>query len=312
MSLGVAIGPADAVNYVDETIELTREAAEAGLTSAWFGQRFEYDAAGLAAVVGRAVPGIRVGTSAIPVFGRHPILVAAQARTAQAATHGRFQLGLALGAPAFVEPALGTPFERPIARLREFLTALRTVLETGHVDHHGELITAVTPLPSALPGAEHPIPLLVAAMGPQALRVTGELADGTLPNLAGPRTLAEHIVPAITRAAAEAGRPRPRIIALAPAVVTADVDRARETAAKQLAIYDSIPSYHRVIQLEGADSAADLAVIGSEEEVAAAVQRYYDAGADEVVLTQTGLDGTENRRRTWKLLGALNQQRSSS
>ncbi|MFC4071711.1 TIGR03564 family F420-dependent LLM class oxidoreductase [Actinoplanes subglobosus] len=305
MSIGVAIGPTGAVNYVDETIAQARAAQEAGLRNVWFGQRFDYDVAALAALVGREVPGLTVGASAIPIFGRHPVLVAGQAQTAQAATHGRFRLGLALGARSLVEPVLGVPFERPITRLREFLTVIRTVLETGQADFQGELISARTVLPTGLPGAETAVPLLVAAMGPQALRVTGELADGTLPNLAGPRTLSRHIVPALTKAAAEAGRPRPRVIAFLPAVVTGDPERAREAAERQLAFYDTIPSYHRVVELEGASRAAELAVIGDEKTVAAEIRRYFDAGADEVVVTQAGLDGPDGQLRTWRLLGEL-------
>lgn len=103
------------------------------------------DSPQLAAIVGREVPGLHVGTSAIPVFGRHPLLVSSQAQTAQAATHGRYHLGLALGTKLLTEAGFGIPFERPIARLREFLVALRQLTETGAADFHGELLTATTP-----------------------------------------------------------------------------------------------------------------------------------------------------------------------
>ncbi|MDH6436787.1 alkanesulfonate monooxygenase SsuD/methylene tetrahydromethanopterin reductase-like flavin-dependent oxidoreductase (luciferase family) [Streptomyces sp. SAI-144] len=144
----------------------------------------------------------------------------------------------------------GLPFERPIARLREFLTALRQLTETGTADFHGEPLTATTPIPARVPGAESGIPLLVAAMGPQALRVSGELADGILPYLGGPRALAEHIIPALTAAAAAAGRPAPRIVALVPGVVTDDVDAVRAQATENLAFYKQISSYpgHRALR----------------------------------------------------------------
>ena len=92
-----------------------------------------------------------------------------------------------------------------------------------------------------------PIPVYVAAMGPKALRVTGELADGTLPYLAGPRTIEEFIVPGITEAAAEAGRPAPRVIAAVPVLLSDDVEGARTAAAQQLSFYEAIPSYRNVI-----------------------------------------------------------------
>ncbi|MGI5467767.1 LLM class F420-dependent oxidoreductase [Streptomyces sp. CA-132043] len=305
MTVGVALNATDTDNQIDASVRLAEEAAAAGLRSAWFGQTFGADSPQLAAIVGRAVPGLQVGTSAIPVFGRHPLTVAGQALTAQAATHGRYHLGLALGTKFLTEGGFGLPFERPAARLREFLTALRQLTETGTADFHGELLTAATPIPARVPGADAGVPLLVAAMGPQALRASGELADGILPYLAGPRALAEHIVPAVTAAAEAAGRPAPRIVALVHGVVTDDVDAVRDTATEQLAFYEQIPSYARVIELSGGKRAVDVAVIGDERTVAEEVRRYRDAGATEVVFTGTEIAGDADRLRTWDLLGSL-------
>ncbi|KUN38044.1 LLM class F420-dependent oxidoreductase [Streptomyces longwoodensis] len=305
MTVGVALNASDAPNQVDATVELAKEAAAAGLRSAWFGQTFGADSPQLAALVGREVPGLHVGTSAVPIFGRHPLLVSSQAQTAQAATHGRYHLGLALGTKPLTETGFGLPYERPIARLREFLTALRQLTEHGTADFEGELLTARTPLPARVPGAEGGVPLLVAAMGPQALRASGELADGILPYLAGPRALADHIVPALTRAAEAAGRPAPRVVALVFGVVTDDADAVRAEALERLAFYEQFPSYARVIELSGARRAADVAVIGDERTVEAEVRRYRDAGATEVVFAGTETAGDAGRRRTWDLLGDL-------
>ncbi|MFF8410645.1 TIGR03564 family F420-dependent LLM class oxidoreductase [Streptomyces omiyaensis] len=310
MTLGVTLASTRSPHSVDETVRLAREARDAGLHSAWFGQTFAHDSPMLAAVVGREVPGLHVGTAALPVFGRHPLLVSSQAQTAQTATGGRYHLGLALGTRHLTEAAFGLPYERPVGLLREFLTALRPLLETGEADFHGELLTATTPYPAAVPGARPTVPVLVAAMGPQALKASGELADGILPFLAGPRALAEHIVPAVTAAARAAGRPTPRIVALVPGLVTADPDGVRRRAAENLALYERIPSYRRVIGLSGAARAAELAVLGDEEAVAAEVRRHFDAGATEVVFTATDLGGEDDRRRTWKLLGELSAERA--
>ncbi|TFI20422.1 TIGR03564 family F420-dependent LLM class oxidoreductase [Streptomyces sp. 4R-3d] len=305
MTVGVALNATDPDNQIDATVRLAGEAAAAGLRSAWFGQTFGADSPQLAAIVGREVPGLQVGTSAIPVFGRHPLTVASQALTAQAATHGRYHLGVALGSRFLVEGGYGIPFERPVARLREFLTVLRQLTETGAADFEGELLTTRTPIPARVPGADAGVPLLVAAMGPQALRASGELADGILPYLAGPRALSDHIVPAVRAAAKAAGRPAPRIVALVYGVVTDDVDAVRETATEALAFYEQIPSYARAIELSGGTRAVDVAVIGDERTVAAEVRRYRDAGATEVVLAGTEIAGDADRRRTWDLLGQL-------
>ena len=308
MGIGISLhGPAGVDNYVDAIVDSARKAAAAGVRSAWFGQRFDYDSTALAAIVGREVPGLLVGTSAIPIFGRHPLLVGAQAQTAQAATGGRFHLGLGLGAGPFVETTLGVRYDRPIALLREFLTALRPLLDTGRTEHRGELITAVTPMPSGLAGASPSVPILVAAMGPQALRVTGELADGTLPLLAGPRVVADHIVPPLVKAAESAGRPAPRVIAFVNAVVTADVEGTRERAAEQIAFLDQFPSYQRVVRLGGFTQGVELAAIGDEKVVTAAIRDYYDAGATEVVLS-SAFGTAEDQERTWRLVGELNRE----
>lgn len=299
MNIGVVLPAAPAgANLVDDVVEAARQAADLGLRSAWFAQLFDFDAVALAALVGREVPGLEVGTSVVPVFGRHPLTVAAAAQTAQAATGGRFTLGVGLGAKSFVEPVFGVPHERPAQRLREFLTVLREVLTTGQADFAGETLTARTPFPVTLPGAGR-TPLLVAAMAPLALRAAGELADGILPYLAGPRALAEHVVPELHRAASGA----PEVVAMVPTVVTDDVDRVRAEAARHFASYDQIPSYRRVVELGGATSAADLAVIGDEDAVAAELRRYLDAGATAVVATQTDLAGERDRLRTWRFLG---------
>lgn len=304
MTLGVALAAEDTDNVVDDLIAQTVQAAEAGIKSVWFSQLFGHDAVTMAALAGRAVPGIAIGTSVVPLYPRNPLLLAGLAQTAQAATHGRFTLGVSLGAKALLEPAYGVPYPAPIRHLREFLTVLGQVFRREEVAFDGQTLSAHPGLPTAVAGAD-PVPIIVAAMGPQALRVTGELADGTLPYLAGPRALAEQIVPAITRAAESAGRPAPKIIAAVPAVVTDDVDEVRELAAGQLAFYDSIPSYSRIIAAEGVAKAAEIAVIGDEKVVSAAVQRYFDAGATEVVLTTSGLRNAEDRLRTWQLLGEL-------
>jgi F420-dependent oxidoreductase-like protein len=177
--------------------------------------------------------------------------------------------------------------------------------EHGTADFQGELLTARTPLPARVPGAEGGVPLLVAAMGPQALRASGELADGILPYLAGPRALADHIVPALTRAAEATGRPAPRVVALVFGVVTDDADAVRAEALEHLAFYEQFPSYARVIELSGARRAADVADHGDERTVEAEVRRYRDAGATEVVFAGTEIAGDAARRRTWDLLGDL-------
>ena len=300
MSTGVLLTPnRSAEHVVDDAVLQASLAYEAGARQVWLGQQLDLDAIAVAAVIGAAVPGIAIGTSVVPINPRHPLTVAAAAQTAQSASHGRFSLGLGLGVAILEEIAFGLPTSHAAQRLREYLTVLRAVRDTGTVEFRGDHITAVDPqvMPVALPSAA-PYPLYVAAMGPQTLQVTGELADGTLP-YAGPRTLEEFIVPTIGKAAADAGRPAPRVFGMVSVAVTEGDDAtaaARAVAVDTMAMYDQMPSYQRINAREGVDTVVDLALIGSADHVARGLARYLDAGATDLVLMPILTGGDELRR----------------
>jgi F420-dependent oxidoreductase-like protein len=303
MPTGIFLFPnPQADNLVDDVVAQARRAYDVGVRQVWLAQQFDHDAISLAGLVGAAVPGLGVGTSVVPINPRHPLIVASLAQTAQAASHGNFSLGLGLGAHEPERLAFGTSWPNTIGRLREHLQVLKSIFDTGSVDFHGEQFTASPAWPVKVAGGT-PIPVYVAAMGPKALQATGELADGTLPYLAGPRTIAEFIEPTIAKAAADAGRPAPRIIAAVPALVSDDIDAARTFATEQLSFYETIPSYQKVLAREGIASAAELAAIGSAEAVTRQLQSYLDAGATDVVLSP--LDRTAPSEELWAVAAAL-------
>ncbi|HEV7579653.1 MAG TPA: LLM class F420-dependent oxidoreductase [Mycobacterium sp.] len=309
MPTGIKLGArANAANVVDDVVSQARRAHEIGVRQVWLAQQFDYEAIALAALVGAAVPGLGVGTSVVPINPRHPLMMASLAQTAQAASHGNFSLGLGLGAHSPERQAFGTSWPNTIQRLREHLTVLRSIFDEGTVDFHGDEFTASPGWPVAVRGGA-PVPVYVAAMGPKALRVTGELADGTLPYLAGPRTIAEFIEPTIATAAADAGRPKPRIIAAVPVLVTGDsqndIDAGRNLAAEQLSFYETIPSYQRVIAREGVDNVAELAAVGSSDVVARQLQTYLDAGATDVVLSPLDRSGSADREAVWAVAASM-------
>lgn len=188
------------------------------------------------------------------------------------------------------------PANPTVQRLREYLTVLRAIRDDRTADFHGSQLTAVDPsvLPVALAEATSFL-LYVAAMGPRAAGHR-ELADGTLPANAGPRTIEGFIAPTITRAADDAGRSSPRIIAMVIVAVTGDVDAARASAATSLTLYDSIPSYQKVFAREGVSSAVDLAVIGPAETVTRRLKSYLDAGATDLALVPLQTEPAELRR----------------
>ncbi|MFF1820688.1 TIGR03564 family F420-dependent LLM class oxidoreductase [Kribbella sp. NPDC058245] len=313
MTVGIALPTtSDAVarstNAVDLLIDQARTAAEFGVGGIWLSQRFDVDALTLAAAVAREVPDVAIGTSVVPMYPRHPVVLASQALTVQAASAGRFTLGIGLGAGPVAEGLYGVPYDRPIRHLRDYMTTLRAIFAGEEADVHGPTVTAATAGYSTVVGGASTLPIIVAAMGEQALRAAGELADGTLPFLAGRRTIANTIAPAITAAAQSAGRTAPRIIAAVPAIVTSKVDAVTAAAREELGFYAAFPTYQRILAAEGIDHPAQLALIGDEETVAAGVRAYLEAGATEVIFAQTGLGSRADQLRTGELAGALTKE----
>ncbi|WP_223842994.1 TIGR03564 family F420-dependent LLM class oxidoreductase [Amycolatopsis methanolica] len=210
------------VDDTGKTIDDIVTAARSGLPALWLGQRFGWDPLTALAVAGREVPGIELGTAIVPTWPQHPITLATRALSTQSATGNRLSLGVGLSHPVMVEGQYGLPYDRPARHLREYLSALGPLLSGETVAHQGETLTARARVEVA--GATPPA-LLVSALGDRTLRVAGELADGTITTWAGPRTLGEHIVPKIRKAAA--GRAEPRVVAGVVVAVTDDPDGIR-------------------------------------------------------------------------------------
>ncbi len=304
MRIGVLGGSDVAVGAgVDAIVESARKAAEQGFASYWLPQIFGADALTACAVVGREVDGIELGTAVVPTFPRHPLMLAAQALTVQSATGGRLNLGIGLSHKLVVEGMWGYSFEKPVRHMREYLTALRAAVHGEQVSFEGETVKAVTMGPITIAGGV-PCPILVAALGPQMLELTALLAEGTITWMTGPATLAEHTVPTITKAAENAGRPAPRIVVGLPVCVTDDPDAGRERASAAFAIYGQLPSYRAMLDREGAEGPADVAIVGDETAVRAGIQRIADAGATEFTAAEFGATDDE-RTRTRELLRSL-------
>lgn len=284
-----------------EVLQAARRAAEEGLDTVWCSQIFDYDALTLLGALAREVPGIGLGTAVVPVQPRHPVMLAAQALSVQALSNGRLRLGIGLSHQVVVEGVFGASFDRPVRYLREYLEILLPLLEGGSASFQGEVLRASTLGPLEVPGARRP-PLLLAALGPRMVELAGRRADGTVTWMTGAGALASRIAPALARAASEAGRPRPEVVVGLPVCVTADVAAAREAAGRIFAIYGHLPSYRRVLDEEGATGPGDVALVGDEETVAAALDRLEDAGATHFAAAPYG--SAEERERTLALLAA--------
>jgi len=249
---------------LDDLIEEARRAEADGFHSFWMAQIFGLDALTALSVVGREVPRIELGTAVIPTYPRHPMMLAQQALTTQLATGGRLALGIGTSHQIVVESMWGMSFEKPVRHVREYLSVLMPMLEGQPVSFDGE--TYKVHAAASVPGATRPS-VVVAALGPQMLRLCGAMTDGTSTWCVGLDTLKKHTVPTLTEAAEAAGRPAPRVVCMLPILVTDDPAGARARAAQLFAIYNQLPSYRSMMDREGVEGPGDLAIVGSEAEV---------------------------------------------
>ena len=279
-------------------------AAEDGFDTYWLPG--EVDPISTIVSIGREVPEIMLATSVIPVYSRHPVALAAEALMTNQAIGGRFILGIGLSHRSIVLTKWGQPFDRPVRYLREYLEILVPLLDTGTVDFQGEMLGGHTTI--RVDGAVRP-PVLVAAMGPQTLRVAGRLADGTDTWMTGPKTLTELTVPTITAAAAIAGKPPPRIAAGMIVCVTNDDKAAHARAAQEFVHHAEFPTYRAMLDREGKQGPADIAIIGGAAAVRAAVLGYRDVGVTDFIASPFGTP--EERLETRAVLRALAAEMAS-
>lgn len=295
---------------VDSIVEPIRQAEADGFQSAWMGNHLNHDAMTLCALAGQATSTIELGTAVVPTYPRHPMVMAQQALTTNMACGGRFILGLGLSHKFIVEGWQGLRWATPVRHLREYLEVLNPLLDGDLVNHKGqEYRVQLNNAPFTqldVPGGGRP-KVLIAALGPGMLKVTGELADGTSMFWCGPNYIEQTAVPTITKAAESAGRPAPRIIAGIPISVTDKEEEARASCAKVWEVYGKIYSYKNVIAAEGASGVADLAVVGDEATVRAQLKRLESIGVTDyngAILPVP--EDREAPQRTYEFLRDLN------
>jgi 5,10-methylenetetrahydromethanopterin reductase len=285
---------------IDDVVRAAQKTEQDGFASYTLPQIFGLDAMGMLAVIGREVPRIELLTGVVPTYSRHPLTMAQQALTVQAASGGRFSLGIGLSHQIVVENMFGLSFAQPVRHMREYLSVLVPLLRGGKADVDGATIRthAALDVPE-LP----PVPVLVAALGPKMLDLAGTVADGTVTWMTGPATLADYTVPTIAAAAERAGRPAPRVATSLPICLTSDPDAARERAASEFRTYGFLPSYRAMLDREGADGPADVAIIGDEATVRNGLARLADAGVTDFVASIYG--EREERDATRALLQSM-------
>ena len=276
MRFGLMSGASMTGVTVDSIVTLAKRAEAAGFASLWMAHIRSIDAIAALGVAGRETSRIELGTAVTPTYPRHPMAMAQQALTTAQLCGQRFVLGIGLSHQRVVEGMLGLSYAQPVRHIREYLSVLRPLLRGEMVNFEGELYR-IANLQIDVPGVVD-VPVVVAALGEQMLRLTGRVADGTSTWMTGPQTLATHIRPTLAAAAAAAGRPVPRIIAGLPIVLTDEVDAAREKIARSLAIYGQLPSYRAMLEREGHRGPGDAALVGDEAQLREQLLRLRDAG----------------------------------
>jgi F420-dependent oxidoreductase-like protein len=292
---------------VEALLASARRADAQGFATAWVPHiPWSFDALTALTLAGTVTERIELGTAVVPTFPRHPLALAQQALSTQAATGGRLALGLGPSHAMVIEGMYGLGYESPAAHTREYVEVLdRAFAGTGQVEYDGERFHVHALLD--VPDAARPPSMLVAALAPLMLRLAGERTDGTITWMADVRATAEHVVPRITKAAADAGRPPPRIVAGLPVAVCDDTAAGRERAGKLFAVYENIPAYRRMLDRGDAGSPSQVAIVGTEREVEEQLRSHASAGVTDLCAAVFGVgdDHAASRERTHAFLAAL-------
>ena len=301
MKIGLSLSEPPPGDDVLGALTASLEQARAdGYASVWMANIFGLDALTALAVAGSRVPDIELGTAVVPTYPRHPGALAQQALTVQAATGGRLALGIGLSHQVVIEGMYGLSFDKPARHMREYLAILLPLLESGRVSYEGETLTARMGLTRA---SDQRVPVYLAAMAPRMLQLAGAVADGTVLWMTGPSAIESHVVPTMAAAAEAAGRTPPRVVCVLPVAVTDDPAGSRAYADKAFRIYNDLPSYRAMLDLEGAAGPGDVAIVGDEASVTEQIQALSGIGVTDFVAGSfaTGDDA----ERTRALLSAL-------
>jgi len=313
MRIGVMLGP-ERGRYRHKVAQLIADAEAAerdGFTSIWVPQiPGDFDAFTMITLLGRATQRIELGTAVLPIQTRHPIAMAQEFLSNQAVCEGRFTLGLGASHHWVIEGQLGLPYERPAHLMRNYLEVLNAALKgPGSVDVENDGYRVHSPVDVT----DHsPNPIVLAALAPVMLRVAGEQASGTILWMADERAVADHVVPRITKAAAGAGRPAPRIIAGVPVALCPkdEVDAAREWANRALGHAEYSPNYQRLLEHGDATDVGDILAAGDESAVTLRLRSFRDAGVTDLAVRVLALGRDRNariesRKRTLAFLASL-------
>jgi F420-dependent oxidoreductase-like protein len=303
---------------VGNAVALAQRCEALGFRGFFLGAAFGLEPITALAAVAQHTERIGLGTSVVPTWPRHPFVVAQQAATANAASGGRFRLGIGPSHPP-VMSMYGIASEHPVRHTREYLTIVKALLSDGSVKFRGDHFSVFGFLDVEHGGSP---PVLLGALRPRLCALAGELADGAISWLVPCDYLSGTVLPAVARGASRTDRANPPVLASMPCVLSRDLDAVLELANRELAIYLAVPTYVDVFVRAGLlpdHSAAEhgwtaelvdaLVPWGDAGTLAERLQGWIDAGADELVLSPFGCgrDPGANLDDLLEVLGELNR-----
>jgi alkanesulfonate monooxygenase SsuD/methylene tetrahydromethanopterin reductase-like flavin-dependent oxidoreductase (luciferase family) len=209
--------------------DLARRADAAGYESVWVTHGVGRDGLQVLSAYAHAAPRVGLGTGVLPIYPRHPVLLAQEALTLQEVSGGRLRLGIGVSHRPVMEGALGLEMGKPLEVAREYVAVLRQAL-TGRVQHTGPRYQVTWQ--SGVPRLPAPPPIYLAGLGTAMLELAGEIADGAVLWLCAPAYVREHALPAIRRGRERAGKPLDgfEIVVSVPAAVTTDRAAGRKSS----------------------------------------------------------------------------------
>jgi F420-dependent oxidoreductase-like protein len=214
--------------------DLAVAAERIGVDSLWVPEVWGYDALTGLAYLAAKTSSIRLGTFVVQLGSRSPALLATSALSLQELSGGRFLLGVGTSGPRVMEGWHGVRFRKPVQTTRETIEIIRIVSRGDPLEHPGEIYPL--PLPDSSGAALRPlvrpadVPIYIAAMGPQNLRLTGEVADGWLGNAVIPEA-ADVFLDPLREGAESAGRTLSDLDLVAPVAVEIHENQASADAA---------------------------------------------------------------------------------
>jgi F420-dependent oxidoreductase-like protein len=311
------IGVAIRGNKVSEALAMIEQAEQLGIHAAWMttgGARLDSITVFAAAAV--RTQRIKLGTSIVPTFPRHPLVMVQQAQVVAQLAPGRFRLGVGPSHRPTIE-AMGIQFTSPLSHLREYLRVLKLLLQQGRVDFDGDYYKAHESIPEPLD-----LPVMASALQRGSFELCGEEADGAISWICPGVYLRDVALPAMRLGAERAGRLVPPLIAHAPVCVHDNATEVRAAVREQIQ-NPRLPFYRQMLMAAGFPEAEDgtwsdamieaVVLAGDEARVAERLHTLLTYGAAEVLASPVlaGRDRTASLERTLRLLGRVAQSVSS-